>query len=404
MKLLFKKIMLSTAMLLIITLSVSAADNDNFTAPNYININQSEQGSKAVDLLKKTLNSSKAFVYVSGCHLDKEALPAFQSLTGEYSDVKFIVTNQFASTKDYMLKKYGSHGAPQIFYIHRGILVSAMPYYYTQLRGKNTFLGWAGSVKKWAAALHPGVKNLDRYSNVIPVSSFNYKQVLRKKKAVLLRTDAARPEFGDDMKALLAAAAKFPDITFALDTGIVAYNQEVTTKYRKAYGSFSIIKDSDSVESSHRKPYRKKYDQVKLNAWIASNFSGEPGQPGGDMGRDGAWLKKAIQSADSYKIASMDAAEFKRINEKYNIIGKLPLQQSFYVLVNAVTDSRRNIETAKLIIKELRYDSKGGFEKAVKNKLLRQDVYVPVIQRIITYEEDGDIKKMLEELEEYYSR
>lgn len=380
---------------LILSANSSVLNSKNYT---FIHDTNRDNSNKIVQQLDNVLKTSSVFVYVSGCHLDREALPAYQALSKKYRDAKFVQITQLGPTKDYMLKNYGSFGAPKLYYIHKGDILSAMPYYYA----KGKFQGWPASINRWAATLWPIAKQLNRYKNIHGVSSHNYRSLMSNKKVVLLRTDIYQPSFKEAMTSLFAAAGKYPHITFAVDTGKIGYDQEFTFKFRTVMASFSVVDNCDVVKSKFRTPYKGKIDRSKLYSWISSNYNSNSNKSADYIERDGTYLKKLFQTNNSYELATMNPQEFKNINTKYKVVSSMPMQQTFYVFVNAISDSRRNDETAKLLIKELRYDSKGGIKKAVPSPILREKVYVVVIDRLISYEMNREIKTDLENLRKYY--
>jgi|GEM_PF-3401107 len=392
------------ATLIFFSLNLSAASTDNFSAPNYIFLEETVMSKNDITAdLKMLLKSNMVFLYVSGCHLDKEALPAFQGLARRYRQAKFLRVHQFSSAGKYLLERYGSFGAPKIYFIKDSNLVSHVTYFYERTGRKSRFAGWKRSIEKWAADLYPHVRQLPRYPNIYPVSSFNYRPLLDRKKVVLLRTDIRARDFPAAMRSLFQAAARFRHITFAFDTRSIPYNQEFDYRFRKAYNSYSVISDGAIIESSFRKRRQGGYNQAQLAQWIKSNFEkGAAKKPAST--KNAAWLKKVFTTADSYQLSIMDPGEFKRLNSRHKVVKGLRLQQSFYVLINAITDPRRNRGTALVLIKELKYTSQGGFQKLVKNPITRKKVYANLIGRLIAYEKDNKIRRELQKIEGYYNR
>ncbi len=402
-KTIFKPVLLC-ATLIFFSLNLNAASTDNFSASNYIYLEETVTSKKDVTAdLKNLLKSNMVFLYVSGCHLDKEALPAFQGLTRRYRQVKFLRVSQHSSAARYLLERYGSFGAPKIYFIKDGNLVSHVTYSYIRAGRRSRFAGWKQSIEKWAADLYPHVRQLPRHPNIYPVSSFNYRAVLEGKKVVLLRTDVRSRDFPAAMRSLFQAAARFRHITFAFDTRSIPYNQEFDYRFRKAYNSYSVISNGAVIESSFRKGRQRTYNHTQLSQWIKSNFEGGVAKKPSSA-KDAAWLKKVFASADSYQLSAMNPGEFKRLNNRHQIVKSLRLQQSFYVLINAITDPRRNKKTALVLIQELKYTSQGGFKNLVKSPVTRKKVYANLIGRLIAHEKDKKIRKGLQRIEDYYNR
>ena len=387
---------------------VSAQTYNNFRAPNYVYLEETIHSTRDLTAdLKTLLNNFQVFVYVSGCHIDKKALPTFQALTKKYKDAKFLRISQHGSTKKYMLERYASFGAPKMYFFHKGQLLSSMPYYYVYRNRRNKFMGWPASIKRWMRLLHPHIKRLNQYKNIIPVSSYNYRKVMQGKRVVMLRANLVRRDFNSSMNTLYAMAKTFPNTMFTLDTGQIPYDQEYTYKYRKVFRSFSIIHNCDEVIATMRKSYNRNFINHRVISWIKSNLKKKVKYRrkfNRDKKRTGSYLKRVFQQANSYDLATMNVNELKRINSQYRVIASMRIMQTFYAMINAITDSGRNLQTTKVLINELYYKSKGGFKRIVRSRVLRQKVYANVIKRIITYEKNSDIKRRLKALETYYRK
>ncbi len=395
----FKTGMMAVILIIGMHRVLQAYDYDTFTGPNYIHLKESK-GDMTQDL-KAILKDGPVFLYVSGCGLDKEALPPFQAQSQKLKGVKFLRVSQFAVTKDYLLEQYGSIGAPQLYFIYKGELMSAMPYQYEKVAGQYTFMGWASSIDRWVTSLQEYIPQLKNIPNIYPVSSYNYKRIIKNDNVVLLRADSSQPSFKDAMDTLLQMARQFPEVRFVVDTGIIPYDQEFTTKYQSAYLSFSIV-DSDKVIDSQRANPNLGYDRAKLSEWISQYFSKQG--PAKTSGVDKDSLDRMFQSSDSHNLSQVDAASFQSLNKRYKIIEKTGLQHSFYIMINAITDSSRNKDMAKVLIEELRYESLGGIQKLVPAQSMREQVYATVIKRAISYERDSEIRSLLFELEQYYRK
>jgi len=374
---------------------------DNFEAPNYIYLEEfvSSQRSLTKDL-QTLLKDNLVFLYVSGCHLDKKALPGFQSLTKRYPKAKFIRISQHSSASNFLLDEYGSFGAPKVFLLYNARIISSMQNYYERINGRFQHIGWKNSISRWASEIYPSIKNISRYKNVQPISSFNYKNVLKNKKVVMLRANYKNKNFRETVKSFLRMAKIYPKIQFALDSGFIPYNQEFSFKYQNSINAFSIIDNVDTTKSLFRLPYRYRINNKKLSQWIKNNFSNSTQK--GNPKYNSEYLRKIILSRKSGDLTIIPPEDFKRINK--NVIAKLGVRQSFYTLLNAISDSRRNINTAILLINELKYKSKGGIKSAIKNRVIRQKVFSPVIRRAIKYEKNPQIKTRLKNLELEYMK
>lgn len=394
-----KNITVIILLLCTIPVHLNAADYDSFEAPNYQYFIDSDYPSNdTTAMLKKSLSNGFVFLYVSGCHLDQEALPAFQELTLQYPEAKFIRIDQHSSSSGYMLNRYNSFGAPKIYLMHNGNIISHVIQHFEQRGGNSKYAGWKESIHRWARNVYPHVKAIAKYRNIIPVTSFNYREIFREQKVVLMRTDLRQNTFPSVMKILCKIAARYPDYIFAFDTGNIPYNQEFTVKYKKAYNSFSVINNCDEIKSSF--PLHEGKDFAKLDKWVSDSFGSNAHITPGS-GKDADWLKKIIAGSDSLALSTISPTEFRQLNSDA-ALKDIPLQQSFYVILNAITDSRRNKETALLLIDTLRYDFQGGIKKVVNSPVMRQKVYAPIINRAVRFEDDEMIKRKLSELEAYY--
>ena len=390
-------------LLLVFSVSNLFADElDDFIAPNYVYLEEtiSSKGDITNDL-KSLLSGSLVFLYVSGCHLDGETLPSFQALTSKYPKAKFIRISQHSSAADYLLERYGSFGAPKIYLMLDGNILSAMQNYYERKNGRSKHIGWAKSVKKWAKSVYPVVKKIYKYRNVEPVSSYNYRNIFQGKKVVLLRARSKSKDFVTSIKSLFGLAKKYPNVQFALDTGPISYNQEFSYKYTKAINGFSIIDDVDNIKAVFRKPYRdKNFNMSKLSKWVNNNIGVNKNDSKASY--DSNYLKNIFSRRNSRDLAILPPADFKKLNNSGKVISKLRIQQSFYVIINAIGDSSRNLETAKLLVKELSYKSKGGIKVAVKSKILRNKVYAVVLRRVMKHERNQEILNLLKKVESEY--
>ena len=139
-----------------------------------------------------------------------------------------------------------------------------------------------------------------------------------------------------------------------------------------------------------------------VEKWIADNLNSK--YKGFRVNKKENYLKNLIQRRRVKEISMMNPQEFNSLNRKDKVVERLNLMQSFYILLNAATSSNRNLTTAKVLIDELKYKSKGGIAKAIRSKILREKVYATVIKRKIKHEKNSNIKYTLIALKDSYEK
>lgn len=392
----FSAIALIASFLLFSTLPLHSEDWRYYKADNYHDL---ETNSDGVIELQNLLLKDRVFLYVSGCHLDGEAMPAFIRMSKKYPKATFVHISQHGSTKDFMRIRYGSFGAPKIYAFGNGTLVSQLVYAYDFSGGKSKFLGWDISVTRWIDTFYPILDRMASLENVIGLSSFSpHNETL--KKMLLFRTNPRAPQFRQDIKTYLQLAESYPDKTFAIDSGSVNYNQMVTYRYRYAFNAVSIIENHRILAINRR---GRGYDLDQMKSWLEENWgTSEPVSRPGAVAQTSANITVLIAQSRSDLLAITPANVIQAYDKANRTIQNQQYLQLFYNFMNAIIDPQRNNESAKAMIQALYLKNAGGIAAVVPSAVLRRKVYASTVERYAIQEKNSDIKRELLKLAAYY--
>lgn len=401
-----RALILSLSLILVVTagFAVEPKPYDSFSAPNYRYLDTAVADAQNIPAeLEKAVSGNVSLLYVSGCENDKDALPAFQAMTAKYPEATFVRVGQYSTARQYILEHYGTSGAPALMMLYKGNVVSNVEYYFDTVNGVSTFMGWDASVRRWIDQMYPAARQINSIPNLFAVSSFNYRDVLRGKRAVMLRVNNYDPNIANAVSAIAAMARKFPAVTFALDMGYSQYNQEFSFKYQDALNGFSIVENVDLVVSNYRKKYNDPgYDLAALTQWIAAKDSYQYAPQQAAANVTPAYLKGLYTARSHAGISVLSPQEYSGANANGAVTASLPEQTLFYTALNGALDSRRNVQTALLLLDEMAFPYKGGVDKAIPAKLLRDNVYLPVLKRALRYEQNSEVQQGLKRLVQTY--
>lgn len=368
---------------------LSASDWNSYKASNYHNLIGTDQ---AVYKLQNLLKKDRIFLMVSGCHLDKEAMPAFIKMSKKYPKAIFVRINQFGETAEFMNKRFRSFGAPKIYAFGNDSLVSEM-YHTFSFEGGRKFLGWEKSMEEWIDKVYPILDQMAQQKNVRGISPLSPKSIF-KDRLVLFQGNIILNTYPQDVTVFLKLAKKHPEKKFVISVGNI-----VDYRYRSVHNSISII------ENHRMYAHHRRLDGYNLNAtneWLSKNYNNtEPIFRNKKTANSISEINNAIEELESYRLAATPP----QIIAQYRKTQSKPVfMQTFYVVIQATEDPDRKKESIIELLQLLYFKEAGGIQKMLPNPIVRKKIYKVILENMAENETDSKIRKELESLTEAYNK
>lgn len=383
--------------LILLNNSVSALDWNGYKASNYHNLIGTEN---SIEKLKNLLKGDRVFLIVSGCHLDEEAMPAFIEMSKKYPKAVFVRISQHGETNKFMNENYLSHGAPKLYAFGNDSLVGQLFFAYSFKNGRK-FLGWEKSIENWTQIMYPILDKMAQLKNVKGVSSFSSSKIFDNR-IILLRENAQLETFPQDVDFFLEVASQNPSKSFFIDTKTIEYNQLFDYRYLKIHNSISIV-EKHRVYASLRQG--SGYSIKRINNWLSENYRNrKPVNINIPQIKNSGDVRRAIQDFRSDVLSSAPANIILQYRKLNRTLTNPNFMQTFYVVLNSVTDAQRNPETSKELLQILYFKEAGGIKKFVPSPILRKKIYSTIFERLSKEESNPSIQKELLKLAETYSK
>lgn len=382
---------------------------DAFRSPNYLWLDTlASDASTLIREFESRTEERLAMLYVSGCALDEEALPAFQAMSQRHPDILFLRIGQFSSTRAYMAEHYGVTGAPRIMILKNKVSFDGIAGYFDTVNGTTGFIGWERSIQRWEKTVLPHYKPLATLSNVHPLNDGSYQDLMKGKRTVLFRFLGQEESMKVDMTAFNAMAAKFPGTTFLLDPGVAAGFGETGSKYLRNLYGFSIVQDVDTIVSTFRRTYQATdYDYTALETWLSNALTLRPVPPEPQIqpipvnaGPDA--LVATFRNHDMNPVVIMQPDQFRHLAKGGSNLNAIEAYDLLYLVPAAALNRNCHPETARQLLELLEFESRGGIGKALGTRPMIFNWHAQGFQRMIRHETRPAVRQQLERLLQLY--